>query len=332
MSSSLVKNRIGGMVTLLVALVLAGGVVNAAKIKAITEKVDAIMIGDRIVDIAYHLGVMPVAMSIRGSEWPESKPYKVVSQILGCPKRVTVKSKERVPDALKKFGVKRIIVERNPQFCAYMPKVDPVNIESVLKERNVTGISIEYVDFSKGVESAIKQTAKLLGKEDKADALIEKLNKKTAKMKAGMSKEKLGKKVLILKGTYQTSTGKPSIRVEAPGGYADKYFLEPLGCSNVGGVFAPKDGKPKKGHFDVPKKRKFVDLGKVIEANPDVIVMTGDVVAVQKALAGYIEKNPELAKVPAIKNMAMYKLPIHIGSSIFKYPDMFKKWQKILSN
>jgi len=33
------------------------------------EKLDAIIIGDRVLDIAYNLDVLPLAMSVRGSLW-----------------------------------------------------------------------------------------------------------------------------------------------------------------------------------------------------------------------------------------------------------------------
>lgn len=304
-----------------------GGAVNACKDAPVSEKVDAIIIGDRVLDIAYHLGVMPVAMSVRASIWPESEKFKASSHHLGCPNRVTVKSKNRVPDALKEFGLSRVIVEKSPEFCQYKSKVDPVKIAPILEGMDVT---IEYVDFSQGLESAINQTAKLLGREEQASALIEEHNKKMSKMKAAMPKEKLGQKVLILSGTYQASTGKSTVRVEAPGGYSDRFFLEPLGCSNVGSVFAPADGKASKGYFPVKKNKKVADLSKLIEVNPDVIVITGDTFAVQNVLSSYLQQNQKLAEVKAMKNKAVYTLPVHIGSSVFHYPEMFLKWQTAL--
>ena len=81
-----------------------------------------------------------------------------------------------------------------------------MNIVPILKGLDVT---IEYVDFNEGLESAIRQTAKLLGREDKGEALIEEYNKNLVKAQAKLPKEKLGKKVLILSGTYQKGTGKP---------------------------------------------------------------------------------------------------------------------------
>lgn len=293
------------------------------------EKIEAIIIGDRVLDIAYNLDVLPVAMSVRGSLWPLSSELKVGSQILGCPNNTTVKNKNAIPNALKKFGVKRVIVEKNDNFCIYKTKVKPINIVPILEGLDV---KVEFVDFNQGLESAIRQTAKLIGREDKADALIEEYNKNLAKAQAKLPKEKLGKKILILSGTYQQGTGKPMLRVEAPGGYSDQFFLEPMGCVNVGDSFKPADGKASKGHYPVSKKKSGPVLEPMLEAMPDIIVITGNAYAVQKILAGSVKNNPAFAEVPAIKNMAVYNLPFHIDSSVMEYPDMLRQWAMALSN
>jgi len=295
----------------------------------IPDKAEVIIVGDRVVDIAYNLDVLPVAMSVRGSLWPMVGELKSTSRILGCPMFTTVTSKETVPNALRKFGLKRVIVEKSAEFCLGKAEVDPMNIVPLLKGMDV---KIDYVDFSQGLESAIRKTAELLGREDKADALIEDYNKNLAKAQKKLPKEKLGKKVLILSGTYQKGTGKPMLRVEAPGGYSDQYFLKPMGCVNVGDAFKPADGKADKGHYQVPKKKAGPVLNPMIEARPDVIVITGNGYAVQKILATYLKKNPALADVPAIKKLAVYNLPYYVDSSVIEYPDILRQWAVALSD
>jgi ABC-type Fe3+-hydroxamate transport system substrate-binding protein len=114
----------------------------------------------------------------------------------------------------------------------------------------------------------------------------------------------------------QVPPGKSILRVEAPGGYSDRFLLEPLGCVNVGGFFKPSNGKAAKGHYPVRKKKSGMVLSPLIKANPDVIIITGDVFAVQKALSRTIMKNPALAAVPAIKNLDIYSLPFYADSSV----------------
>jgi hypothetical protein len=292
------------------------------------ETIKAIIVGDRVVDIAYNLGILPEAMSVRGSLWPMASKLKTASQILGCPRCIVERTPTIVPDTARKRDIKRIIIEKHPNFCMYMPKVRPDNVVPLLKGM---GLTIEYVDFSQGLESAIRQTATLLGRKSKADALIERYNKALARAKSGLPKAALGKKVIILSGTCQPSTGKRFLRVEAPGGYSDRFFLEPLGCVNVGDCFKPANGKAVKGHYMVRKRKGWMILEPLIKADPDVIIMTGDALAVQKTIQVYAETNPAILDIKAVKDMAVYSLPFYADSSVLEYPAILTKWAAALS-
>lgn len=308
---------------IIIAATFQPGGAEAAMKSPPPETIKAIIIGDRVVDIAYNLGVLPEAMSVRGSLWPMAGKLKTVSQMLGCPSCTTVMRKKAVPNALTKRGIKRVIVEKSGVFCIYKPKVKPENIVSILAGMDV---AIEYVDFRQGLESAIRQTAKLLGREAKAENVIQKYKKEMAAAKTKLPAQKLGKKVIILSGIYQPSTGKSMLRVEAPGGYSDRFFLEILGCVNAGNYFKQNNAKAVKGHYLVRKKRGQLVLDPLIKANPDVIVMTGDAFAVQKALWAQAQKDPALAKVSAIKDLALYCLPFYADSGVIEYPNILKKW------
>jgi ABC-type Fe3+-hydroxamate transport system substrate-binding protein len=292
------------------------------------EKIKAIIIGDRVVDIAYNLGVLPEAMSVRGALWPMASKLKTASQILGCPRFIVESTPTIVPETAKRLGIKRIIIEKHPQFWLYRPEVKPANVVPLLKGMDLT---IEYVDFAQGLESAIHQTAKLIGRESKADALIERYNKTLGKTEMGLPKAPLGKKVIIFSGIYQSTTGKTFLRVEAPGGYSDRFLLEQLGCVNVGDCFKPSTGKAAKGHYMVRKKQGRMAFDPMIAVDPDVIIMTGDALSVQKSLASYLKINPELAQVKALKNAALYSLPFYADSSVIEYPAILAKWVGALS-
>ncbi len=294
-----------------------------AKPRIAPEKINVIMIGDRLVDVSFNLGVLPEAMSVRCSMWPMCKQLLNATQVLGCPKCIVDRIPDIVPDTAKKRGINRIIIEKHPNFCIYKPKVKPANIVPLLKGK---GLTIEYVDFSQGLESAIRQTARLLGRQSKANALIERYQKALAKAKSCLPKAGLGNKVVIINGIYQGSTGKSFLRIEAAGGYSDRYLLEPLGCINVGDVLRPPKKKVNKGHFMVRK------IDGLVKAKPDIIVITGDTFAVQKALSGAMSRNPALADVPAIKNLAIYSLPFYGDSSVIEYPAILRQWTGALSN
>ena len=311
--------------TLMVFVALTGTV--QADIKSPPpEKIKTIMIGDQVVDIAYHLGVLPTAMVVRGGMWNLAKEFRNTTQILGCPHCIS-NDELILPKAVKKFGVKRIIIEKSFSYFLYMGGLKPEDIVSQLADLNV---KIEYVDFSDGIESAIKQTAKLVDRESKASDVITQYKKSLAKNKKSISGVNSEKTAVIFNGMYQETNGKTMLRVEASGGYSDRFLLNPLGYTNIGDGFKNGDEEPSKGHYLVRKNRKGMVLESLLKADPDVIIMIGDAFAVQKSLADYGKTHPQLAQLKAIKNMAVYALPAYIDSSVLEYPTILKKWSVAL--
>lgn len=319
---------LAGLVVLVMSFAFSAALASAEMRTKPPKVVEVLIIGDRVVDIAYNLRVMPKAMSVRGSLWPMAGRLKTVSRILGCPNYTTVKRKETVPKALDEMGLKRVIVEKSAQFCLYKPKVDPVNISKILAGREVT---IEYVDFSQGLEPAVRRTAELLGCSDKAEAVIKKYKKNMSAVNVLIEKGKKSGQAVILNGTFQEGTGRSMLRVEAPGGYADRFLLQPLGWSNAGDCFNPKGTKPNKGHYPVKKTKEGLDLGPLAKADPDAIVITGDALAVQMTLADSLARNPDLAGLKAVKNMTVYALPAYVDSSVLEYPGILRKWAAALN-
>lgn len=289
----------------------------------VPEKVRAVMIGDRLIDIALSLGVLPEGMSLRCSLWPRCEAVKLASQVLGCPNCVLKKEPEKLVNFLKERGITRLILEKNPDFCRYK-KIDPTEAAAVVKD--IPGVVVEYVDFSRGVVSAVRQTAELLNRKDKAAQVIASYEKAMAKAKKAADEPRKGKRVVILNGQYSDQTGKVFVRVEAPGGYSDTFFLEPLGCENVGQALISETAAVSKGH--VMSRR----LGGLLEARPDVIVMTGDAYAVQKRIREAVGRQPELAEVPALKNGALFSLSFYSDSGILEYPNQLMQWADALAD
>jgi len=186
--------RVGRILMFLVVLIFLAGsmtVQAAPKPKLDKEKINAIILGDRLASIAYHLGVVPEALVARCA-WPAvAKGELSHIERLGCPKRVTVKNKKRVAEYAKEKGIRRILIENTQNFCFYMPDSNPMNIIPLLKSQDV---DIEVVDFNNGLESAIRATGKLLNREKEADVLVATYASGLARVKKKMPKEKLGKK------------------------------------------------------------------------------------------------------------------------------------------
>ena len=289
--------------------------------KSVPEQIGAIIIGDRVVDIAYNLGVLPVAMSVRGSFWPLARELKTASQMLGCPSCVTVKSKNAIPNALKRYGVNRVIVEISEPYCLYKPEVKPGNIVPLL---DGVDVQIDFVDFTKGLDSAIRQLGSLVGREKQAEVLIERRANQMAKVKKMIPVSPLNKKVVVINCILQKTTGKSFYRVEMSGGYTDKFFLEPLGCENIGDSLAT-GRKVDKGHVTI---RNFAGM---IALKPDVIVITGDSAPMQKKLHDELMETPLFGEIPALQNHAVYSLPRYVDSSVIEYPQILSQWIYVLS-
>jgi len=275
------------------------------------EKQNIVVIGDRVVDIAYNLGVHPAAMGVRCSIWPLCDKIKMLAKPLGCPECLINAKQDNLTDFISKNNVKLVIIEKSEPFCILKPDVKPTDVAPALKGLDV---KVEYVDFSKGIEDAIAQTAALLGKEKAGQDLAAAYAKASADLEAKIAQGKPGKRVVVLNGVYQPETTKTFIRVELPGGYSDKFILGPLGCQNVGDGLVPKGQTPDKGHVTIRK------LDALATIQPQAIVITGDGAAVQKALAATVAKHPELGRTP------VYCLPLYIDSSVIERPQIVGKW------
>jgi hypothetical protein len=286
------------------------------------RQMDVIMIGDRLVDVSHSLGVVPAAMSVRCSIWPLCKPLQSAVQVLGCPNCLTKKKAGPLLKFAQKHKIKRVLIEKSDPFCTYVPGLRLEKIASFLEGK---GFEIAYVDFTQGLDAAVRQTATLLGCTEKIDEVLADYTRAMDKTRKKMAGQQFARTVVILRGTYQAATGKTFLRIEAPGGYADRFLLKTMGIENVGGKVVADGKKPSKGHVAVRK------LDGLIAAAPDAIVMTGDAIAVQKVLAAAIHKNPVLGDVPAIKAHAIYSLPGYIDSNVIEYPLVLRRWADALS-
>lgn len=315
------------------ALLLFGAVSIATAAKsgaAPTKQADLLIIGDRLVDVAYHLGVVPAAMSARGSMWPLARDIgRQGSRLLGCPNCVIKKKPTAIPDAVKELGIRRILVEKSPVFCLYKPEVSPDNVVRHLKKMGADdsmGATIETVDFGKGLADAIRQTGDLLGRKDAAEALIKRYEDQLAKAKTRLPEKPAAASVAVFNGVYQQDTGKAFVRLEMPGGYSDRFLLEPLGHTNVGTDIAPKGAKVDKGLVTLRK------LDGLVRAAPDIIVLTGDADAVQRLLTRETARNLALRDVPALRNAAIYTLPRYVDSGVIEYPGVLQRWAAALAS
>ena len=292
-----------------------------ASVTSVPEKADVIIIGDRLVDIAYNLGVLPAAMSVRCSSWPLCDTLKTACQVLGCPNCLQKKKAKPLISFAKTHQIKNVIIEKGDPFCTLVPELHPEKMTGMLEKQ---GLSVTVVEYSHDLSKTVNQMAAILGKADKAQTVLDNYEKNLSTVMTHIEKKSFAKRVVILNGVFQASSGKSFLRVESPGGYADQFLLSALKSTNVGNEMVKPARKLSKGHYSIRK------LNSLIAAAPDAIIVTGDGFAVQKALARALVQTPGLAKVPAIKNQAIYNLPGFIQSSLIEYPSILSQWAFVL--
>ncbi len=316
--ASLAKATTAGILLLGLTLPLSPAEASPA---VMSEKLPVIMVGDRLVDTAHSLGVVPAAMSVRCSLWPLCDTLKSSVQVIGCPGCLLKKKGAPLFKYAEKHGIRQVLIEKSTQFCEYLPELDLEKIGDLARAK---GYAVSYVDFTQGLEHALNQTAKLLGQQDKAGEALALYQQAMAKTKTFIKGKSFVKRVVIIRGTYQAGSGKTFLRIETPGGYADRFLLAPLGIKNLGHLAVPKGKKPSKGHIQVRK------LKGLIAAAPDAIIMTGNAPAVQKAIYQAIKATPALADVPALKAHALFSLPGYVDASVMEYPGILKQWADFL--
>lgn len=312
---------------LLVALLASGA--RAAGIhpgKEPPTRAEVIMVGDRLVDVAYHLGVVPRAMSIRGDVWPFGRTLaNTTSMILGCPHYIVKKDPDIIPRTLRETGITLILIERTPGFDLHKPFRNPMNVVPVLEQSGVLedlGVTVEIVDFGAGVDAAIRRVGALLDRTDEAEALIATRAAAMAAVTADLPlMTDAGASVVVLEGVHQDATGKGFVRVDLPGGHTDASVLAPLGLTNAGGTFVEAGAKARHGFAAVRS------LAPLKTAGPDVIVLTGDTDAAQRLLMMALKADPTLAtEVPALATGAVVALPTCTGSHVVEHPAILKRW------
>ncbi len=284
------------------------------------EIINAAIVGDHVLDISASLGVLPKVMSVRGSQWPKARSFP--AKLIGCPVKIAFKAPDTLPKAIEEFGIDTVIIEKTDNFCLLVDKADPMKAVDLVKDLKV---KVYIVDFTEGVEPAVKKIAKMYDKAAEGKALLKKYKKELAEAEAKIANTASGKKVVVLKAFVKKDTKKVFVAAESKGFYTDKYFLEPFGCENVSDMLNP-DGNPvTKGAFPVTNFRLLAD------AAPDVIIVYGDMEAFQKKMAELTKKIPALAEIPAVKKGQIVKLPFYVGSDIEDYPAILTKWTDYFS-
>lgn len=289
--------------------------------KPVPEKIDCVMIGERIVSTAWRLGVAPKAMVGRKSLWEGSEKTSGVTAFLSCPAGFAMKKQKAVVASIINKNFPIAYVEQYPEPCLYMPDL---SFEKSCKLLEKQGVVIKNIDFKKSLLSGVRQIAKIFGKEKKAEKIITTYEKSLSRAEKQMDKVRPGIRIAVLSGIYQSKTGKSFMRMEADKGYTDKFIIERCRGKNIASEVIEKSDKIDKGYFMIRK------IERILEKNPDVIAITGDAFSVMQAINRAVAKNPEFKKTKAVRDCAIFPLPFYGDADPLGYPDALMKWAKAL--
>lgn len=122
----------------------------------VPERVDGVMIGERIVSTAWRLGVAPQAMVGRTSLWEGSEKTSGVTEFLSCSAGFAKKKQKTVIASIINKGISLAWVEEYPEPCLYVPGISFEKSCALLEQQ---GVVVEKIDFKQGLFSGVRQIA-----------------------------------------------------------------------------------------------------------------------------------------------------------------------------
>ena len=279
------------------------------------EFVNTAFLGDRLVDTARFLGFHPTLMATAHTPMLETK--MPVSRQIECTACVLGAESNAFFGTAKKMGINKILLEKNN----YKGEVDASEGEGFIRD---LGFEVEVLDFTQGIETAVKETGRALGIERKASVYIEKYNKSLEKA-SSLLPANLDKRILVLLGLVHRDYDNEFLLVEEAGG-VDDFIINPSGCINVSKYIGPDDEQKEKQEIRVVN-----GLSGIIEAAPDMIALTCEAGPGLKALNRIASECSEVRNIPAIKNQAVFSLPHCAHAEPMERPYVLEAWADVLA-
>ncbi len=281
------------------------------------QMINAVFVGDQLVDTASSLGIYSRAMSTSIIPMIETKyPCCALIECTRCV--MTVKHKFFIK-IVEKMAVERIVLEDNGNEA-----LNPASMAGDLRQK---GFQVDVVDFSSGILNALAQAGRIFNREKEAQKVVLEYEKDMQAVQALMNRN-LGKRVLVLLGITNPHYKDGCLLVEDPDTDVDKKILSPLGCINVGNYcMKTSENCPQ----DTPI-RLIDSLEGIQEAAPDIIALTGDPSPAMLALNLFVNTSRDADNVPAIRSQAIFTLPNCNPGEPLSQPKIQKLWCDALFN
>jgi len=304
----------------LAALVLTATQVSA--LEAEPRLSPGILVGDRLLNVAAHLGIAPQAYSIRETGSALDLELKRAGSLpLGTPASLIDENPCAVLVGLLETEAPRIVVEQSAPFDSADPAQDPQRLMPLLTQADLVkqmGTTVATVDFTIGADLAIFQIGEIFDRRAEAATLLDAREAQLARVDAMLPLDRPLRAVVL----HGADDGAPApVAMETAGGPTDLALLRRIGVEMAG---SPKPQTDDNASLPV-------DWRAIVVAAPDVMIVTGDATRVRDALDHAMNAEPALADIPAVKADAILSLPVHSEMNIVGYPEILETWTLALS-
>ncbi|MDY0164226.1 hypothetical protein [Desulfobotulus sp.] len=270
---------------------------------------DVILIGDKLSDVARHLGILGRGMVT--SQIPQIERIFPGIPQLECTRCIMGDKRRVLYTAAKRMGVNWIVLEKDGPDGPGWSGMNPASMEEELRQE---GYRVDVVDFTQGLEKAVMDAGRIFEREKEGARLIKGYGEKMAGLAETMPRN-LGLKVAVFLGMVHPETGQHYLVAEGPDTFCCQHLLRPMGCEEVGGSLVSGEGP-----------EVLQSLLALKDVRPDVLVFTGDAQVGLGLLHGELAGDRALLEVPALRDLALFALPHVSGGEPMDYPARMQQW------
>ncbi|ETD87911.1 ABC transporter substrate-binding protein [Rhodobacter capsulatus] len=282
----------------------------------------SILLGDRLVAVARHLGVESRAFSLRQNDAAtEMAKLPSGALALSSPRVMADVNSCEILVAVLETQPERILVEQTGATAAAEILQDPMRLMPLMTAEGgliaVNHVKIEIADYTLGDELFIYQIGQMLNRGARAETLLQAREATLAHVETLLPLPARPRTLVL-------SAGPDGIlRQELRASPISRDLLDRLGLENAARPSA-------NGGTEDGAARAAIDGAELAALAPEMIVLTGEPVAARRALDAALSAVPAAAAVPAVATGRIAELPGWNGYDIIAYPALLERWASAL--
>lgn len=287
----------------------------------------SILLGDRLVAVARHLGVESRAFSLRQNDAAtEMAQLPSGALALSSPRVMADVNSCEILVAVLETQPERILVEQTGATTAAELLQDPMRLMPLMTAEGgliaVNHVKIEIADYTLGDELFIYQIGQMLNRGARAEALLQEREATLARVETLLPLPARPRTLVLSAGPDGV------LRQELRASPISRDLLERLGLENAARPSA--NGAAEDGMAEDGAARAAIDGAELAALAPEMIVLTGEPAAARRALDAALSAVPAAAAVPAVATGRIAELPGWNGYDIIAYPALLELWASAL--